>query len=98
RSKRDWSSDVCSSDLLGEAEHLGQQRHDSIRSVGRPLRDFAVKGLDVTVPYVRDLQPAQLRQDDRGDHGPVLSLTAGPLARGMKIGRASCRASRQETA
>src|SRR5699024_11806195 len=51
RSKRDWSSDVCSSDLLGNGEPCGLRRvlyvgHDGLRVQRRESGCGGYEGLD----------------------------------------------------
>src|SRR5207247_7167684 len=75
RSTRDWSSDVCSSDL-GDLGHLhrGDARHR-----GRPAAGgLLLEGRD---PLAGVLEPAR----ERGAVGD------GRAGRGAQIGRASCR-------
>src|SRR5207253_6117147 len=79
---RDWSSDVCSSDLVAEMQHLGLAEAD-------PAHDL--DGWDQAVKIVilanvlmgRNLRPADVERT------PVAAVDPSWLR--QQIGRASCR-------
>src|SRR5207249_9630730 len=80
RSKRDWSSDVCSSDLF----------HEQVRAAGQHRQLGAV--LEEWEPYAGLLlqhKPAELAVLPGGTH--LLVKPWERLASSEKIGRASCR-------
>src|SRR5206468_7110921 len=93
RSDRDWSSDVCSSDLAGKG---------MVRTSGHPRRHHAFAGMCVLSfltlvfgPSLAFAGPVHSLQEIR-DEGVVIqqwdtSCGAAALA---KIGRASCREGR----
>src|SRR5699024_11816757 len=81
RSKRDWSSDVCSSDL--EPDDEGTADHDDEAQRGQDPDD---DGGDHEPPEV--VQPEEVAQG---------GLVAVDLQEGAEIGRASCRERRKIT-
>src|SRR5699024_11527812 len=91
RSKRDWSSDVCSSDLdiaagLLQGDELPALNDPTRMAVGRRDDELAVLGLLGTgerqLVLVLDDRAAALRQDSFADSWRQWG----------QIGRASCRA------
>src|SRR5206468_8986458 len=90
RSDRDWSSDVCSSDLVGEGFVLGGKRR-------RGILHHHEAAVEATLLYQKGREEATVR---RHVHQPGLPPLAdvSKLAQadaqkigGHKIGRASCR-------
>src|SRR5690606_40614443 len=90
RFSRDWSSDVCSSDL--DAENLGWPREPpaqplecAMQTLHPEIKPYARHELAVEAPHV-------LYVDESGspDGLPVLFVHGGPGG-GCEIGRASCR-------
>src|SRR5699024_11956588 len=94
-SKRDWSSDVCSSDLVREALNR------SLNTVAwQVLEDI---GIDTGLNYLGAMEFQRISYVDNG----VASLSIGgftngtrvvDMAKGYKIGRASCRERADESA
>src|SRR5207249_7319325 len=77
RSKRDWSSDVCSSDLF---ENVRGTRFWESPNLGNTVRMMALQvalGAVMTTVAVRRLRPAFLNDESRQQNA--------------QIGRASCR-------
>src|SRR5690606_40929682 len=89
RFSRDWSSDVCSSDLVSRTSQGYEQ---AIRSMGGPLRCVAPgKGGG-------DDEGTNIRARILGERGSGMSSGGEsrkpccmPAARSVEIGRASCR-------
>src|SRR5699024_11938991 len=81
RSKRDWSSDVCSSDLAPSA------------TLAKVTAMSSSHGTEVGVAALRHHQPSRART--MLTIGPTMEMTklvVAALSRGLsKIGRASCR-------
>src|SRR5699024_11233263 len=89
RSKRDWSSDVCSSDLT----ILGAEFHDNCIPV-----DYSFNGIHVSGYCTRPLASKATRgyQNFFVNHRYVRSATCiHALEEAYKIGRASCRERRE---
>src|SRR3546814_18558890 len=89
----DWSSDVCSSDLRGEAprviapvERAGAEEN----SIGKGAREGAQRSLDVAVRKHHDDLAFAVR-DDLVEGEAAVALHRAALAEREQIGRASCR-------
>src|SRR5207247_7790337 len=83
RSTRDWSSDVCSSDLLSTQPCYPHLYELSKNGVNRPRRGaLRVRPVDREAAQRRRRAEVQTVQTDR--RGPLLHG-------GTQIGRASCR-------
>src|SRR5699024_11689139 len=67
RSKRDWSSDVCSSDLSGRAGGCGRRKGEQKRMTGGPME---IRIGDITLPH-------------RAVFGPMAGFTDAPCRRLM---------------
>src|SRR5699024_11365267 len=77
RSKRDWSSDVCSSDLT-----ITVLQFKTHREVSLPITDEVMFAL---LDYIKNVRP---KVDSANSH---FLRTAGPHFPDSQIGRASCR-------
>src|SRR5699024_12105051 len=94
RSKRDWSSDVCSSDLTRALERVGMVSGDD-----RGLNEIVVAELDIAdrvdeVPAreeVRDLPVSGAVVGEVGGHGFIGDVEVDAV---QKVGRASGREGR----
>src|SRR5699024_11609788 len=86
RSKRDWSSDVCSSDL----PYATSSTVNPTPETGPPL--FTTSKSDDTPSTTADLHPCPAENGT----GPAVHVTCGRVAR-AKIGRASCRERQEES-
>src|SRR5207253_6175890 len=86
---RDWSSDVCSSDLLPFCQEIVLKRNPHYWQKGKPYLD-QITFLTVTDTNTRQLQlqGGQEQIDQFPDWQTVNTLKSTP---GIKIGRASCR-------
>src|SRR5699024_11621933 len=95
RSKRDWSSDVCSSDL---ADYLADEPGAWFSSLASyrvekkfALRRYRTECAGSAVGRVKALAAQRL------EFGPVVIVQAQQITAGFKqIGRASCRESREK--
>src|SRR5206468_7082273 len=90
RSDRDWSSDVCSSDLDRGLDFLAGKAKDGVFNV-RTIPQVGVTGLCV-LPMIE--RPGGMREKDK----PIVDGALAYLATSIgedggvnKIGRASCR-------
>src|SRR5690606_40478149 len=83
RFSRDWSSDVCSSDLRSNQWNNARHEHRHYRKPGAIFfTDYVLSGYSRPVP----MEVIQQQLQDLSDHLLV------PLPeRTLKIGRASCR-------
>src|SRR5699024_11711951 len=97
RSKRDWSSDVCSSDLGDEADLLGNSGGQAARIVGvggsGRGREVDAEGVDSGPgQFVQALAEAAVGGGDE-----QLRTGAGRGQGRIQIGRASCRERAERT-
>src|SRR5699024_12166326 len=85
-SKRDWSSDVCSSDLtlVLRGSRRGERR-EVLREVGEEVVGRELGPVEDLVPV-----PIPVLVGDGGPEHVALRLEA-PRVEGVQIGRASCR-------
>src|SRR5206468_7486731 len=92
RSDRDWSSDVCSSDLKGEAiAEIAAMKEAGIVAVSDDGKPIATAKLARQVmDYCASLDLPVI------EHSEDVSLAAGAVMR-EEIGRASCRERREIT-
>src|SRR3546814_6606260 len=80
----DWSSDVCSSDLIAHlVETVGPDQFQRVDDVAERLRDFLAL---VGPPAVREDPLRRLQPGPQQEGRPVHGMEAKD-----KIGRASCR-------
>src|SRR5699024_11823694 len=87
RSNRDWSSDVCSSDLVFSAPGPRQRRppdHGTLPTYS-PFRDFTITCC--ILPARSDAST----QESSMSHGLGLEKLAAPSGERGEIGRPSCR-------
>src|SRR5207249_9449336 len=90
RSKRDWSSDVCSSDLIGHARVTVHRRPNvAVLSTGDELVDLT----EQPAPgKIRDTNRYSISAAVRATGSAAFELgIAGDDASDLQIGRASCR-------
>src|SRR3546814_11968084 len=91
----DWSSDVCSSDLLKEAEGQIHQMK-KIEMIGQMTGGVAHDFNNLLTPIVGYLDFLQVRFADDAKASKMISAALLSADRGrvlVKIGRASCRES-----
>src|SRR5207249_5663870 len=90
RSKRDWSSDVCSSDLITQGTQRAPNRA-MLRAVGFGDGDFSKPIVGVANAY-STLTPCNLGLDVLARRAEATLRTLGVMPQLFgKIGRASCR-------
>src|SRR3546814_2416583 len=77
----DWSSDVCSSDLLAHRHPVGKG----------PAEHRRVEGMRAFLVGRRQLVPVALAHAVAAERGAVLVARAAHHVEGIEIGRASCR-------
>src|SRR5699024_12129061 len=88
RSKRDWSSDVCSSDLLIDDLPEGDQLHRRFaRQTGHPQKP----GTPGQGSELERRGPTELRPAAEPGSAQPLNSVAIMSGREIEIGRASCR-------
>src|SRR5699024_11349547 len=85
RAKRDWSSDVCSSDLIGAGTLMGG--HRIIRTLGRRLTDLTVaQGLaaEVSAATTMSLSLFGLSSPISTSHALASSVVGAGAAKGLR--------------
>src|SRR5206468_10145154 len=87
RSDRDWSSDVCSSDLARQITRVLARESGLTKEGGRDLPDW--EGLDATIP--RSRVPKNLLYTCMTQYDSHFTLPVVVPPDSLKIGRASCR-------
>src|SRR3546814_11956111 len=88
----DWSSDVCSSDLIDRHPHVAAQGmvaewRDQVVPGKDPLSNAPIVRIDFTVTAAEQCQASVMLLDLEGNVAVLLDVLIGL----GKIGRASCR-------
>src|SRR5699024_11493366 len=97
RSKSDWSSDVCSSDLSkvkllqADLANLKEERNE-LNAKWQSEKEV-VDNVQALKKQIEDYKLQAERAEREGDFGKVAELRYGKI----KIGRASCRESEKDT-
>src|SRR5690606_40600436 len=84
RFSRDWSSDVCSSDLFDRLPGIAVLHFDESRPVDEVIAELAATGLYESVEPDRAVRPLASPNDPAFSNGTLWGLH-------NKIGRAPCR-------
>src|SRR5699024_11374468 len=93
RSKRDWSSDVCSSDLTGNS-HAGQVKVIHLSVMGGQLNELKTihpyvfvqsKHVQLFAVYFLDVQTMRLMDYQGGLHKDPINFSNGPSLLGGRI-------------
>src|SRR5690606_39419927 len=88
RFSRDWSSDVCSSDLVDGEVYLGPGRADLLEAIAaRGSISAAGKSMGMSYKRAWDLVQAL----NTGFGAPLVETERGGAGQGGEIGRAACR-------
>src|SRR5690606_40109907 len=96
RFSRDWSSDVCSSDLVGYRVIEARDGEEGVSRAREHLPDLIL--MDISIPKLDGWEATQrLKSDDGTRDIPIIALTAHALEEDQ-IGRASCRESTEISA
>src|SRR5699024_11931213 len=85
RSKRDWSSDVCSSDLKLQAKACESMGNNRLIRISKGLRAHGAKSPDCQKTLIISLGMHE------GAAAPSYLIRSGGVYAARKIGRASCR-------
>src|SRR5699024_11599002 len=94
RSKRDWSSDVCSSDLLLHDSDPEAEERETFLKARALLETLALD--DAGTPSAQEAQdPAAAEQPAREGAGAGMRVLLVDYEDSFEIGRASCRERRQ---